>query len=137
MKVMSNLVKETLPNYLHSLPIPDSLSGWFSLSIGDWIRLLRFTAAVVGLSYLSLQGVVRSPISRPVLKKMLFMLPGIKATHTRVHKAIDTDSDKGRCQNFAMAKCLHSISLILFIHCNLFFISALTIHEYQHIDYFI
>ena len=55
MNAVSHLVKESLPNYLHNLPIPDSVLGWFSLSIGDWFKLLPFGAAVGGLSYLSLQ----------------------------------------------------------------------------------
>ena len=55
MNCVSTLVKESLPNYLHNLPIPDSVLGWFSLSIGDWVRLVPFGVAVGGLSYLSLQ----------------------------------------------------------------------------------
>merc|ERR1712221_12929 len=33
MNCVSHLVKESIPNYLHNLPIPDTLLGWFSLSI--------------------------------------------------------------------------------------------------------
>ena len=55
MNAVSHLVKESLPNYLHNLPIPDSFLGWFSLSISDWLKLVPFGAAVGGLSYLSLQ----------------------------------------------------------------------------------
>ena len=55
MNAVSHLVKESLPNYLHNLPIPDSVLGWFSLSIGDWVRLVPFGVAVGGLSYLTLQ----------------------------------------------------------------------------------
>ena len=55
MNCVSHLVKESVPNYLHNLPIPDSFLGWFSLSVGDWARLVPFTVAVGGLSYLSLQ----------------------------------------------------------------------------------
>lgn len=32
MNGISGLVKDTLPNYLSSLPIPDSFTGWFKLS---------------------------------------------------------------------------------------------------------
>lgn len=31
MEALSSLVKVTLPNYLSSLPIPDSFTGWFKL----------------------------------------------------------------------------------------------------------
>ena len=55
MNAVSHLVKESIPSYLHSLPVPDSLLGWFSLSISDWARLVPFGVAVGGLSYLSLQ----------------------------------------------------------------------------------
>ena len=55
MNAVSHLVKESLPNYLHNLPIPDSFFGWFSLGITDWAKLVPFGVAVGGLSYLSLQ----------------------------------------------------------------------------------
>ena len=58
MNAVSHLVKESIPSYLHSLPVPDSLLGWFSLSISDWARLVPFGVAVGGLSYLSLQVVI-------------------------------------------------------------------------------
>ena len=55
MNCVSHLVKESIPNYLHSLPVPDSVLGWFSLSFSDWAKLVPFGVAVGGLSYLSLQ----------------------------------------------------------------------------------
>ena len=58
MNAVSHLVKESIPAYLHNLPVPDSLLGWFSLSISDWARLVPFGVAVGGLSYLSLQVVI-------------------------------------------------------------------------------
>ena len=57
MNAVSHLVKESIPAYLHNLPVPDSILGWFSLSISDWARLVPFGVAVGGLSYLSLQVV--------------------------------------------------------------------------------
>ena len=56
MLAVSHLVKESLPAYLHSLPLPDTVIGWFSLSLSDWARLVPFGVAVGGLSYLSLQA---------------------------------------------------------------------------------
>lgn len=32
MEPISHLVKSSLPNYLSSLPVPDSIGGWFKLS---------------------------------------------------------------------------------------------------------
>jgi hypothetical protein len=31
MYIISHLVKDTIPNYLAGLPIPDSIGGWFRL----------------------------------------------------------------------------------------------------------
>ena len=56
MNCVSHLVKESIPNYLHNLPVPDSVLGWFSLSLSDWAKLVPFGVAVGGLSYLSLQA---------------------------------------------------------------------------------
>ena len=55
MNCVNHLVTESLPGYLKGLPIPNTVLGWFSLSVGDWARLIPFGAAVGGLSYLSLQ----------------------------------------------------------------------------------
>merc|ERR1719232_1825643 len=78
MNCVSHLVKESIPNYLHNLPVPDSVLGWFSLSISDWVKLLPFGVAVGGLSYLSLQGLANSPVVGPAIKEKLSMLPGFK-----------------------------------------------------------
>nr|CAG4645279.1 EOG090X0JRY [Leptodora kindtii] len=53
MDVLSNLVRVSLPNYLASLPIPDSFTGWFRLGVRDWAYLVPFGAAVAGISYLA------------------------------------------------------------------------------------
>ena len=55
MNCVAHLVKETVPNYLHNLPLPDTLLGWFSLGVSDWAKLIPFGVAVGGLSYLSVQ----------------------------------------------------------------------------------
>jgi hypothetical protein len=65
---MSNIVKVSLANYLKELPIPNSFLGWFSLGVGDWVRLVPFGAAVGGLSYLSVQGLLQTPVVGPVLQ---------------------------------------------------------------------
>ncbi|XP_068631249.1 CDGSH iron-sulfur domain-containing protein 2 homolog [Battus philenor] len=55
MYFVSNVVKVTIPNYLASLPIPDSFGGWFRLGVKDWLALLPPTIAVGGISYYSYQ----------------------------------------------------------------------------------
>ncbi|EDV90754.1 CDGSH iron-sulfur domain-containing protein 2 homolog [Drosophila grimshawi] len=51
MEPISHLVKSSLPNYLSSLPVPDSLGGWFKLSFKDWLALIPPTAVLAGLGY--------------------------------------------------------------------------------------
>ncbi|XP_059056762.1 CDGSH iron-sulfur domain-containing protein 2 homolog [Achroia grisella] len=60
MYIISNLVKNTIPNYLSSLPIPDTFGGWFQLGVRDWIALLPPTIAVGGISYVSYQTIKKS-----------------------------------------------------------------------------
>ncbi|XP_018322497.1 CDGSH iron-sulfur domain-containing protein 2 homolog [Agrilus planipennis] len=52
MQPFAYLVKEALPNYLTSLPIPDTIGGWFHLGFKDWLALIPPTAFVAGLSYM-------------------------------------------------------------------------------------
>jgi len=92
MQVVSHLVKESLPKYLENLPIPDTLLGWFSLGVGDWMRLVPFGVAVGGLSYLSLQGLANSPVIGPVVKEKLAPLLG--APPSRVNTQIQMDCPK-------------------------------------------
>ena len=92
MNAVSHLVKESLPNYLHNLPIPDSFFGWFSLGITDWVKLVPFGVAVGGLSYLSLQGLANTPVVGPVVKEKLAMLPGMK--ENRVNTTVKMDCAK-------------------------------------------
>ncbi|GAB0092511.1 CDGSH iron-sulfur domain-containing protein 2 homolog [Sergentomyia squamirostris] len=44
-------VRESLPNYLSNLPIPDTFGGWFRLGFKDWLSLVPPTAIVAGLGY--------------------------------------------------------------------------------------
>nr|CAD7204630.1 unnamed protein product [Timema douglasi] len=53
MQPLSHVVKVSMPNYLSSLPIPDSIGGWFRLGFRDWLALVPFGAAVGGLGYMS------------------------------------------------------------------------------------
>ena len=109
MNCVSHLVKESIPNYLHNLPVPDSVLGWFSLSLSDWAKLVPFGVAVGGLSYLSLQariknlhrsyshdsvfqGLANSPVVGPAIKEKLSMLPGFKPN--RVNETIKMECAK-------------------------------------------
>lgn len=53
MQPFASLVKVTIPNYLSSLPIPDTIGGWFRLGVKDWATLIPPTAAVAGLTYVT------------------------------------------------------------------------------------
>nr|CAG4645959.1 EOG090X0JRY [Lynceus sp. MCZ IZ 141354] len=53
MNALSELVRVSLPNYLASLPIPDHITGWFHLSLKDWLYMVPFGAAIAGVSYLT------------------------------------------------------------------------------------
>ena len=68
MECLSTTVRVSLPNYLKDLPIPNTFFGWFSLGVGDWVRLVPFFGAVGGLSYLSLHGLMNAPVVGPVLQ---------------------------------------------------------------------
>ncbi|XP_038223035.1 CDGSH iron-sulfur domain-containing protein 2 homolog [Zerene cesonia] len=60
MNSVSVLIKESIPNYLTGLPIPESFDGWFRLSFRDWLALLPPTLAIGGLSYVSYQTVKKA-----------------------------------------------------------------------------
>jgi len=92
MKVVNHLVKESLPQYLANLPIPDTLLGWFSLGLGDWMKLIPFGVAVGGLSYLSLQGLGSCPRVGPFVKEKLPFLFGDQ--QTQVNQEIKKDCAK-------------------------------------------
>jgi hypothetical protein len=68
MESISNLIRVSLPNYFTNLPVPNSIGGWFSLSVGDWAKLIPFGAAVGGLSYLSLKGLSNTPGIGPIIQ---------------------------------------------------------------------
>ncbi|CAH0552780.1 unnamed protein product [Brassicogethes aeneus] len=53
MYIAATLVKETVPNYLSSLPIPNSVGGWFHLGVKEWMALVPPTAALAGFTYIT------------------------------------------------------------------------------------
>ncbi|XP_055716124.1 CDGSH iron-sulfur domain-containing protein 2 homolog [Phlebotomus papatasi] len=62
--LLSSLVRETLPNYLSNLPVPDTFGGWFRLGFKDWLSLVPPTAVLAGLGYMSYLAFC--PHGRPV-----------------------------------------------------------------------
>jgi len=92
MSAVSHVVKVSLPAYLEGLPIPDSILGWFSLSVGDWARLLPFGVVVGGISFLSLKGLCATPTIGPILQDKLKVLPGFQAA--RCNNKVKMDSPK-------------------------------------------
>ncbi|CAG0904172.1 unnamed protein product [Cyprideis torosa] len=57
MYFLSHVVKQSIPNYLSALPIPQTFGGWFSLSIREWIQLAPFFGTVAGITYAAAVGV--------------------------------------------------------------------------------
>eukprot|EP00088_Acartia_fossae_P012395 TRINITY_DN1638_c0_g1_i5.p1 TRINITY_DN1638_c0_g1~~TRINITY_DN1638_c0_g1_i5.p1 ORF type:complete len:167 (+),score=27.99 TRINITY_DN1638_c0_g1_i5:67-501(+) len=92
MQVVNTIVKDSLPSYLANLPIPDTILGWFKLSVGEWARLLPFGIAVGGLSYLSLQGLANSPVIGPMIKDKLACVLG--EDKSRVNNQIKMECPK-------------------------------------------
>merc|ERR1712110_615658 len=92
MESVSNMIRVSLPNYFSNLPVPSSIGGWFSLSVGDWMRLIPFGAAVGGLSYLSLKGLASTPVVGPYIQNTMSKVPGFQPG--RINNSIKLDSPK-------------------------------------------
>ncbi|KAL5017816.1 hypothetical protein ScPMuIL_003538 [Solemya velum] len=56
MEVTSHLIRVSLPQYLKSLPIPSSITGFASLSGEDWLSLIPFVGTVSLLVYVTVQA---------------------------------------------------------------------------------
>ncbi|CAB4055133.1 CISD2 [Lepeophtheirus salmonis] len=93
MQILSVFVKDSLPNYLHSLPIPDSLGGWFSLGIKEWIRLVPIGLTIGGLSFLTAHSVLCCPAIAPYIESKFGECCLCKAQY-KVNKSIKLDSNK-------------------------------------------
>jgi len=95
MEYVSNTITIALPSYLNNLPIPNSFLGWFKLGVTDWARLVPFTAAVAGVSWLGYQ--VLSPTSTLNMKaKSNIVNPSVKKDADKVVDSCDIEdiSDK-------------------------------------------
>ncbi|XP_055907130.1 CDGSH iron-sulfur domain-containing protein 2 homolog [Eupeodes corollae] len=86
--VLASLVKETIPNYLSNLPIPDTIGGWFKLSIKDWICLVPPTALVAGIGYMSYLAFCPEAIKK---RSSGIINPSIKKHEAKVVEMIDVE----------------------------------------------
>uniref|UniRef100_A0A0A9Y1K6 CDGSH iron-sulfur domain-containing protein 2 n=1 Tax=Lygus hesperus TaxID=30085 RepID=A0A0A9Y1K6_LYGHE len=69
MEPVHNLLKVQVPNYLSNLPLPNSISGWFKLSIKDWANLVPFFALVGGAGYITYRAFRPKQVCNPCFKK--------------------------------------------------------------------
>lgn len=105
----STLVKETVPNYLSGLPIPDSIGGWFRLggkklfivvywpcanysikyisAVKDWLSLIPPTAIVAGLTYVGYRAFCPHGRPAPCGK----VNPTIKKHEAKVVDSVDIE----------------------------------------------
>lgn len=97
----SHLVKETVPNYLAGLPIPDSIGGWFKLGVKDWLSLIPPTAAVAGFTYVTYLAFC--PHGRP--KPSGIINPGIQKD---VKKVVDTVDIEDITEKAVFCRCWRS-----------------------------
>ncbi|XP_065224480.1 CDGSH iron-sulfur domain-containing protein 2 homolog [Planococcus citri] len=69
MEPVSNVVKVHLANYLSTLPLPNTVLGWFTIGVRGWLKLIPFFSAVGGVSYVTYRYInPRSPVN-PKTKK--------------------------------------------------------------------
>lgn len=68
MEAISRAIKEQLPNYLRSLPIPSTFGGFLKLSGKEWGQLTPLLVTVSLLLYLVISSLKRST-SKPAAKK--------------------------------------------------------------------
>ncbi|KAF6207666.1 hypothetical protein GE061_016113 [Apolygus lucorum] len=69
MEPVHNLLKVQVPNYLSNLPLPNSIGGWFKLSIKDWANLVPFFTLVGGAGYITYRAFKPKPVCNPCFKK--------------------------------------------------------------------
>ncbi|XP_003487364.1 CDGSH iron-sulfur domain-containing protein 2 homolog [Bombus impatiens] len=101
MMPLAHLVKESLPNYLAGLPIPDTIGGWFRLGIRDWISLVPPTALLAGIGYMSYKAFCPKARGPPCG----FVNPNIKKD---VNKVVDTVDIEDITEKAAFCRCWRS-----------------------------
>lgn len=55
LEVLAKLIKVQLPAYLKRLPIPETVIGFFRLTVTEWLRLLPFLGVLALLGYLAIR----------------------------------------------------------------------------------
>jgi len=65
MQCLSNLIRETIPNYLRDLPVPDSFGGLFQLGFSDLLRLTPLIAVISGSTYYTVRYLRGEPEGGP------------------------------------------------------------------------
>ena len=60
MEAVSRVIKIQLPNYLRSLPIPSTFSGFLKLSGSEWVQLVPFVVTTSVVVYLVVSALVPS-----------------------------------------------------------------------------
>ncbi|KAJ9586653.1 hypothetical protein L9F63_019755 [Diploptera punctata] len=103
MEPISQLIRVSLPNYLSSLPIPDSIGGWFKLGVRDWASLIPFGAAVAGLTYMSYRAFC--PKAREQIIKKINVNPDIKKD---VPKVVDSFDVEDIAEKASFCRCWRS-----------------------------
>lgn len=58
---LAHLIRETIPNYLRDLPVPDSFTGIFKLGLSDIIRLAPLIAVISGSTYYTVRYLKGEP----------------------------------------------------------------------------
>ncbi|CAG0918753.1 unnamed protein product [Notodromas monacha] len=90
MKLVKVVVQDVIGSYLVNLPIPDSIGGWFHLSLKDWASLVPLAGAMAGLGWLVHTSM---RVAAPGLIK--FCPLGTTAhDHTKVNLTIDKGNSK-------------------------------------------
>lgn len=57
MDSMSTFFRSSVPNYFSSLPLPNSIRGFASLSAKEWLQLIPFVASLGLVGYVSYKEV--------------------------------------------------------------------------------
>jgi len=102
MDVLSYFVRQSIPNYLSSVPVPRTVGGFADLSGKDWLHLASFSALLGATSYL---------VAKPYYEKFFLPAPehrynlGIRTEQEKVYDIVDCD-DLG--EKTAFCRCWRS-----------------------------
>lgn len=101
MEPIARLVKVSIPNYLAGLPIPDTIGGWFRLSVGDWASLIPPSALLAGIGYMSYKAFCPRAKPKPTGR----VNPCIKKD---VNKVVDTVEMEDLSEKAVFCRCWRS-----------------------------